>query len=216
MITARTCVDDSCDAIHCPRCGGHKIGWYSEGLCSLCQLAESQALKPMNIQAALEALNRALLDDPVAVNALFKLYVTCNGNLGDHPTVQVRETPAEDCPSGLQVGFLGMLNGVLEPLTGQRICAHYASCDSDETITKFSLYPGTAEALEPHDRFAVLQLHDGSFLTVRREDEARGHTADRIWFFGAWDPQEADVASIRQTLACSRTNEETFVPSITV
>jgi len=32
------CKDDSCDANHCPACGGHKIGWYTTGLCSRCQM----------------------------------------------------------------------------------------------------------------------------------------------------------------------------------
>lgn len=40
MNVARACQDDSCDANHCPRCGGHKAGWYSEGLCSVCALEE--------------------------------------------------------------------------------------------------------------------------------------------------------------------------------
>lgn len=37
-IWKRGCKDDSCDAIHCPRCGGHKIGWYTEGICSSCEM----------------------------------------------------------------------------------------------------------------------------------------------------------------------------------
>jgi hypothetical protein len=32
----RTCTDDSCDAAHCPVCGGHKAGWYEPGPCQRC------------------------------------------------------------------------------------------------------------------------------------------------------------------------------------
>ena len=32
------CNDDSCDAAHCPSCGGHKMDWYAPGLCSKCEL----------------------------------------------------------------------------------------------------------------------------------------------------------------------------------
>jgi hypothetical protein len=34
------CKDDSCDASHCPKCGGHKVGWYTKGLCSSCENEE--------------------------------------------------------------------------------------------------------------------------------------------------------------------------------
>lgn len=30
------CKDDSCDGVHCPGCGGHKVGWYDTGYCSEC------------------------------------------------------------------------------------------------------------------------------------------------------------------------------------
>lgn len=36
-MNTKPCMDDSCDAIHCPVCGGHKLGWYVEGLCSSCE-----------------------------------------------------------------------------------------------------------------------------------------------------------------------------------
>jgi hypothetical protein len=36
------CKDDSCDACHCPRCGGHKVDWYAVGLCSECQQKEDE------------------------------------------------------------------------------------------------------------------------------------------------------------------------------
>ena len=32
------CKDDSCDAVHCPICGGHKLSFYSLGICDSCQL----------------------------------------------------------------------------------------------------------------------------------------------------------------------------------
>lgn len=30
------CLDDSCDAKHCPRCGCHKVDFYVPGLCQQC------------------------------------------------------------------------------------------------------------------------------------------------------------------------------------
>src|SRR5262245_28936098 len=40
--TSPRCPDDSCDANHCPNCGGHKLDWYATGLCSSCQQAEDE------------------------------------------------------------------------------------------------------------------------------------------------------------------------------
>lgn len=37
------CQDDSCDASHCPVCGGHKLDWYALGVCSQCTEAIESA-----------------------------------------------------------------------------------------------------------------------------------------------------------------------------
>jgi hypothetical protein len=60
------------------------------------------------IREAVEALNRALAEDPKAVRQLFAYRVPCNQALADDPTVQVRTEE-----SGASVGVLGIINGIL-------------------------------------------------------------------------------------------------------
>ena len=76
-----------------------------------------------DIQAAVDALNDAFRRDPVAVENLIRHRVGCNHQLAEHPTVQVRENAGIGGSVGAiySVSALGLLNGVLEPLTGQRV-----------------------------------------------------------------------------------------------
>lgn len=73
-----------------------------------------------DINIALKVLNEALIADPVAIETLINHRVLCNDALADHPNVQVRRDDRDGCS---YVGLLGILNGVLEPMTGQRIAA---------------------------------------------------------------------------------------------
>lgn len=63
------CKDDSCDAIHCPQCGGHKLGWYEPGLCSQCEAETSIPVVPVSA----DVLNRRARREARAVHAMRKL-----------------------------------------------------------------------------------------------------------------------------------------------
>jgi len=71
------------------------------------------------LQPVIDALNDAFRRDPAAVENLIRRRVDCNHQLAEHSTVQVRESSAPG--SGFTVSGLGLLNGALEPLTGQRV-----------------------------------------------------------------------------------------------
>lgn len=74
------------------------------------------------IEKAIDSLNDAFLRDPEAVRAVFaQPRVPCNEALADHPTVQVLFEKGETF-----VGIFGMLNGAIEPITGERIAGKYA------------------------------------------------------------------------------------------
>jgi hypothetical protein len=75
-----------------------------------------------DIQAAVDALNDAFRRDRVAVENLIRHRVDCNHQLAEHPTVQVRAYPGlGEAVDSYSASTLGLLNGVLEPLTGQRV-----------------------------------------------------------------------------------------------
>jgi len=57
---------------------------------------------------AIKVLNEALGCDHDAIKALIECRVSCNEELANHPTIQVR---AYD-PEGYKVGLLGILNGL--------------------------------------------------------------------------------------------------------
>jgi hypothetical protein len=87
------------------------------------------------ISKVIDSLNAALKADPAAIQALVANRVPCNRALADHPTVQVGE-PAPDI---FMVGALGLINGVVEPLTGDRV-AVALSDDGDGRIVAFVKY----------------------------------------------------------------------------
>ena len=73
------------------------------------------------IEAVVRVLNEAFAADAAAVHALLCNRVPCNKALADHSTVQVMETPtAGKFPA---VGTIGLLNGAMEVLTGERIAS---------------------------------------------------------------------------------------------
>lgn len=72
----------------------------------------------------LEALNSAFQADPAAVHCLCANRVPCNQTLADHPTVQVGAIPVWS--DAHQVGALGLLNGVIEALTGRRVATQWS------------------------------------------------------------------------------------------
>lgn len=91
------------------------------------------------LSAFLRVLNEAQAADPVALNALLNHRVECNAKLADHPTIQVRpmtfsgraivtKSDLDRC----EVGALGLLNGLIEATTGERIAAVWD--DNDKLI----------------------------------------------------------------------------------
>lgn len=94
------------------------------------------------LESVLGALNDALARDPEAVNALMQHSVRCNAALGDHPTVQCltwsNMVAGEE--EKLSVRALGLINGIVEPLCGQRVMAVHVG-DTDQ-IAFFARYLG--------------------------------------------------------------------------
>ena len=88
------------------------------------------------INRVLCTLNEACAADPVAMAGLLQHRVACNRRLSKHPTIQV-QAPGPDCAAGgagesdpgadFRVDLLGLLNGLLEPLTGLGVAAVYES-----------------------------------------------------------------------------------------
>jgi len=94
------------------------------------------------------ALNKALQDDPVAVNKLFGHRQVCNVELADHRSIQVQlHLTGRDIPKSTHlaightgrysVGVIGFINMVLEELGYPKVCSVY---DEENNITKFDLY----------------------------------------------------------------------------
>lgn len=88
-------------------------------------------------ERTVEVLNRAFEADPVAVDALVNLSVTCNQKLGDDPAIQVGLVPyTEFC----EVGLVGLLNGVVGyDAEGSAQVRIGRVLDDDGRLTGFSL-----------------------------------------------------------------------------
>lgn len=87
----------------------------------------------------LRVLNAALAADQLAITRLLDHHEPCNDALADHPTVQVRvPTHHDGSPYPPEVGALGLINGIVEPLTGQRVSAVYD--DSGSEAIEFRVY----------------------------------------------------------------------------
>jgi hypothetical protein len=86
------------------------------------------------IQKAIDTLNGAYNDDRNAIHALMCNRVPCNHALADHPTVQVDELGVT---GGYAVGALGLINGVVEAMTGQRIALLWSDATDAEGRRQF-------------------------------------------------------------------------------
>lgn len=100
-----------------------------------------------------EVLNSAVKCDPVAMGKLLENRVPCNEALANHSLVQSAECDFKfDDEQGPQkktldsVGPLGIINAIVEKLTGQRVAAEY---DEEDNLLRFIPY-WVAE-----DRFGV-------------------------------------------------------------
>jgi len=76
------------------------------------------------IENVVDTLNDAFVADPVAMLQLFTYRVPCDVALIDHPSILVSPSYALGGENPLiKLGFLGLLNGLLEPLTGYLVVA---------------------------------------------------------------------------------------------
>lgn len=80
-------------------------------------------LRQAVMDSVINTLNEAFTADPLAMHSLTCNRVPCNEALADHPTVQVLSPPSMQGVSSTAavVGMLGVINGIVEPLTGNRV-----------------------------------------------------------------------------------------------
>ncbi len=101
------------------------------------------ALSTLNdavIDSVLKTLNEAFAADPAAIHAILSNRVLCKMALADHPTIQVDQVAVLQEPKPYAVGFLGLLNGVLEPVTGRRVASRWSDENGAHTLKGFCEY----------------------------------------------------------------------------
>ena len=76
----------------------------------------------------LKVLNEAYQADPAAIHSLICNRVPCNLLLASHPTVQV-ETNEVAIGEGWTVGLLGIINGICEEVTGEKVAVMFSEPD---------------------------------------------------------------------------------------
>jgi hypothetical protein len=81
----------------------------------------------------LDTLNEAYEADAPAINDLIEHRVPCNERLADHPTIQVGGNPTE-------VGMLGVINGIVERLTGKRVASKWCDDTGKKELKGFIVY----------------------------------------------------------------------------
>ncbi len=72
----------------------------------------------------LRILNEANTADGVAITNLIQKRIPCNFALAEHVTIQVSPMP-DGGDDAVEVGTLGVINGLVEALTGRRVMAVY-------------------------------------------------------------------------------------------
>jgi hypothetical protein len=99
----------------------------------------------------LDLLNEAVEADPQAMELLIGHRVECNNMLADHPTIQCMENTMPDGKK-TYVGMLGVINGICEKITGQRVAAQYEK--GSGALIGFCAYADTlpVKANEEKDR----------------------------------------------------------------
>lgn len=101
--------------------------------------------KKQVLETTIAVLNDAIKADQKAVTALFEQRVPCNQALVDHPTIVCQES--EENPITNEVGVLGIINGILEPLTGSRVASRWQGGDSEPSlISSFVRYEPADDA----------------------------------------------------------------------
>lgn len=86
----------------------------------------------------LRVLNEGLVADGRAMQDLISARTQCNETLANHPTIQVMDQGVDQTLRYL-VGNLGLINGLVEAATGERIAACY---DESGQLTGFIRYEG--------------------------------------------------------------------------
>ena len=86
-----------------------------------------------SIDIVVDILNEALEKDPKAIREIFNVVATCNEHTADHPSIQVRKYYGT-----FLLTPLGLINGLVEPLTGQKVMATW----QDGKLIKFNVYKG--------------------------------------------------------------------------
>ena len=100
------------------------------------------------IEKSIEALNTALKADPAAINLLFRTKALCNQALADHPTMicDAADTLLGASPIYF-IRAIGVINGIIEPMTGQRIAEIYDDAFPEEIIG-FCVYKAPEKAAQ--------------------------------------------------------------------
>jgi len=99
-----------------------------------------------DIDTVINVLNRALKADPGAVREVFAHRTPCNKDLAHDPTVQVLQC----CDGDLTVGALGLINGIVEEMTGERVVAIYDDVGGNGfELVRFEVYNESDYAPRP-------------------------------------------------------------------
>lgn len=99
--------------------------------------------KKTQFDQVLNTLNEAFKADPVTMELMLKQYIPCNGTLADHPTIQVVYDVKD---IRFKVGPLGLINGIVERLTGERVAAVY---DDYSRLAGFRRYQAPKPVQKP-------------------------------------------------------------------
>lgn len=107
----------------CPDCGKDDALMYPfTPSTSDVKFTERKSMEEKLIDVFVQVLNEAYDSDPGAIHALLCNRVPCNDLLASHPAIQV-ELNKVARNEGYIVGMLGILNGVCERITGERVAA---------------------------------------------------------------------------------------------
>lgn len=175
------------------------------------------------IDIAVRALNDAFAADPAAMHAMLCNRVPCNQALADHPSVVVTELPMLKTPSPqYAITTLGLINGVLSPLTGKRVMSVWDDADpANPVLQGFEVYAGKVEdayGRVPLPRPVVILLRQASQDMFERMCEftaeelatgaVRGKTADVVVWMQ--EPTEEQAHEVQPVLRTSTRTVEVF------
>lgn len=116
-----------------------------QGDCEDKEKTDAAAISPIDI--AVRALNDAFAADPAAIHSLLCNRVPCNQALADHPSVPVTTLPMLKAPNPqYAITALGLINGVIGPLTGKRVMTVWDDTDpANPVLQGFDVYTGHVE-----------------------------------------------------------------------